>query len=139
MRKWLILNKQTNNWGTTKATADACYTLLSNNSINATQNLAVAIQLGDSTVSTLNEIQESGSGYIKNRIDGKDVLPAMGNISVAVSNPIAKSNNHPSSYGAVYWQYFEDMDKITAATSPLSISKKLFIERILKKEKYCGR
>ncbi|SFP59042.1 TonB-dependent outer membrane receptor, SusC/RagA subfamily, signature region [Parafilimonas terrae] len=128
MRRWLILNKQVNNWETTKATADACYALLSGNNIN-TQNLAVNIKLGDLVVSTISEMQESGSGYIKHSIDGKDIRPAMSNIEVSVSNPVAKSNNYPSSYGAVYWQYFEDMDKITAATSPLSVSKKLFIEK----------
>jgi uncharacterized protein YfaS (alpha-2-macroglobulin family) len=33
------------------------------------------------------------------------------------------------SWGAVYWQYFEDLDKITTAATPLTLSKKLFIER----------
>ena len=129
MSKWLILNKQTNNWGTTKATADACYALLSVNSINQSENLIVNIQVGDSTISTINKNQEAGSGYIKHRIDGKNVQASMENISVAVSNPVAKDNLYPPSYGAVYWQYFEDMDKITTASSPLSLTKKLFVER----------
>lgn len=128
MRRWLMLNKQANNWETTKATVDACYVLLSGNNINA-QNLAVNIKLDDSVVSTINEMQQSGSGYIKHRIDGKNIRPTMGNIEVSVSNPVAKNNNYPSSYGAVYWQYFEDMDKVTAATSSLSVSKKLFMEK----------
>jgi hypothetical protein len=29
----------------------------------------------------------------------------------------------------VYWQYFEDMDKVTSANTPLQLSKKLFIEK----------
>jgi hypothetical protein len=29
----------------------------------------------------------------------------------------------------VYWQYFEDLDKITSAATPLKLSKKLFIEK----------
>jgi hypothetical protein len=29
----------------------------------------------------------------------------------------------------VYWQYFEDLDKITSSATPLSLTKKLFIER----------
>ena len=33
------------------------------------------------------------------------------------------------SWGAIYWQYFEDMDKITAAQTPLSVTKNLFIEK----------
>ncbi|MGL1595027.1 hypothetical protein ACSTII_00055, partial [Vibrio parahaemolyticus] len=34
------------------------------------------------------------------------------------------------SYGAVYWQYFENLDKITSAGSPLSLQKQLFIEKV---------
>jgi hypothetical protein len=32
-------------------------------------------------------------------------------------------------WGALYWQYFEDLDKITPASSPLKIEKQLYIER----------
>ncbi len=31
--------------------------------------------------------------------------------------------------GAVYWQYFEDLDKITTQETPLKLDKKLFVER----------
>ena len=30
---------------------------------------------------------------------------------------------------AVYWQYFEDMDKVTTASTPLKLVKKLFVEK----------
>ncbi|MEP7319784.1 MAG: hypothetical protein ABI921_13610, partial [Panacibacter sp.] len=62
-------------------------------------------------------------------INGADIKQEMGNISVGVSNPIAKSATSPASWGAVYWQYFEDLDKINSAATPLSLSKKLFIEK----------
>lgn len=32
-------------------------------------------------------------------------------------------------WGAVYWQYFEQLDKITPAETPLKLEKKLFVER----------
>jgi hypothetical protein len=31
-------------------------------------------------------------------------------------------------WGSLYWQYFEDLDKITPHASPLSIQKKLFVK-----------
>ena len=34
-----------------------------------------------------------------------------------------------ASWGAAYWQYFEDLDKITASETPLKLIKKLFIEK----------
>ena len=33
------------------------------------------------------------------------------------------------SWGAVYWQYFEQLDKITSAETNLKLSKKLFIQK----------
>jgi len=33
------------------------------------------------------------------------------------------------SWGAMYWQYFEQLDKITPSKTPLSMVKKLFVER----------
>jgi hypothetical protein len=44
----------------------------------------------------------------------------MGNIAVTVSG---NKNNTPVSWGSVYWQYFEDLDKITNAATPLNLSK----------------
>jgi hypothetical protein len=64
----------------------------------------------------------------------------MGNITVTTSIipnsvPNSKISSSPS-WGSVYWQYFEDLDKITPAASPLSIVKNLFIEKIPTREKY---
>ena len=55
----------------------------------------------------------------------------MGNISVNLSpnlSPKAEGNNSPT-FGAVYWQYFEDLDKITTASTPLQLVKKMFVEK----------
>ncbi|WP_212000116.1 alpha-2-macroglobulin [Chitinophaga sp. HK235] len=123
MKTWLLKNKQTNNWSTTKATADACYAMLLQGSNWLTTSPEVNIQLGSETISSTEHKTEAGTGYFKERIDGKAVKPAMGNISVTVKN----SQGQPS-WGAVYWQYFEDLDKITAAKTPLVLEKELFKE-----------
>jgi len=69
---------------------------------------------------------EAGTGYFKQIIDGPFIKPEMGNITVNVQT---KQNVESSvSWGAAYWQYFEDMDKITTASTPLQLTKKLFIE-----------
>ncbi|QEC69671.1 alpha-2-macroglobulin [Panacibacter ginsenosidivorans] len=129
MQTWLLLNKQTNNWKTTKATADACYALLLAGSGLQEQPLAVSVNLGDYSINSVEKEQQSGTGYFKERINGADVKPEMGNIYVGISNPLAKSATNPPSWGAVYWQYFEDLDKITSAETPLNLHKKLFIEK----------
>jgi hypothetical protein len=33
------------------------------------------------------------------------------------------------SYGAMYWQYFEQLDKITPHETPLKINKQLFLQK----------
>ena len=73
---------------------------------------------------------EVGTGYFKKRIEGDKVKPAMGNITVSLTSSTLKPlNPSTSSWGSVYWQYFEDLDKITPAETPLKLNKKLFIEK----------
>lgn len=129
MRTWLLLNKQTNHWGTTIATADACYALLLKpDYIQSSRQ--VVIQLGNKQISSTDATQQAGSGYFKERIDGAVVTPDMGNITVTTKSTIDPTNKTALSYGAVYWQYFENMDKITAATgNPLSVTKQWFISK----------
>lgn len=136
MKTWLLLNKQTNNWRTTIATADACYALLLNGSDWLTAEKTVTIRLGNTTTASNIDRTEAGTGYLKKRIDGKIVNNEMGNISVSVNTtPKTSAASQSPSWGSIYWQYFEDMDKITPAAGPLSITKKLFIERNTEKGK----
>jgi hypothetical protein len=124
----LLKNKQTNNWRTTKATADACYALLLQGSDWLSSDHNVDIKLGSSVINNTKEQGEAGTGYFKKTIEGRFVTPEMGNISVTVKNNTGLQKSSSSSWGAVYWQYFEDMDKVTSAATPLRLSKKLFIE-----------
>jgi hypothetical protein len=121
MRVWLLKNKQTNDWKTTTATANACYALL----IDGTDWLAtesdVQIFVGNVEVDPkkLDIKEEAGTGYFKTSWSGDAITPQMGEVKVSKSGPGV-------SWGAMYWQYFEDMDKITTAETPLKVNKKLF-------------
>jgi Bacterial Alpha-2-macroglobulin MG10 domain/MG2 domain/Alpha-2-macroglobulin family len=126
MKRWLLQQKQVQQWGTTRATADACYALLLKGSDWLAGNPVVRIQTGDTIVSSESEKTEAGTGYFKHRISGNRVEPAMGHVRVSVS---AASEKAAPGWGAVYWQYFEELDKITPAKTPLSVSKSLFIEK----------
>lgn len=131
LKTWLLKNKQTQNWKTTKATAEACYALLLQGDNWAADENTVNIKLGETIISSQNEKQvEAGTGYFKEIYSAEKINSSMGNISVSFK-PI--KNAHPTrpsiGWGAVYWQYFEDLDKITPAKTPLSLIKKLFIEK----------
>jgi TonB-dependent SusC/RagA subfamily outer membrane receptor len=135
-KTWLILNKQTNNWQTTVATAEACYALLNSGTDWLNNQQQIQIKLGTTQINTEPQTPNSkqSSGYIKQRISGDKVKPSLGNITVSTIQPVNSTTSSPS-YGAVYWQYFEDLDKITAASSPLLLKKKLFVEKNIDKVK----
>ena len=116
MQVWLMRQKQTQNWSTTRSTADACYAILSNNSFIKNQQ-SVTVSLNNIEIKP--EQKEAGTGYYKQSIEANKIATSMGNVMVN-----AKTNDF--SYGAIYWQYFEDLDKIKSAASGLSVSKKIF-------------
>ncbi|HEX9511392.1 MAG TPA: alpha-2-macroglobulin family protein [Puia sp.] len=135
LRTWLLKQKQTHNWATTKATADACYALLLDGGdwLHAEKN--VEIRLGDkavaSTSAATGAVSEAGTGYFKKVFDGPFVNPSMGNITVTMSSRPGANGESPA-WGAVYWQYFENLDRITppgGSRAPLRLVKKIFVER----------
>ncbi len=133
LKTWLLKQKQAQSWETTKATADACYALLLQGTDWLAYTPQVQIKSGEKPlpvpVSGSSASGEAGTGYFKTTIDGPFVTPSMGNISITIPpSPLHKEATGPS-WGAVYWQYFEDLDKITVASTPLHISKKLFVQR----------
>lgn len=126
MRTWLLKRKQTTNWKTTKATAEACYAVLISGTEWLNTELLAEIVIGGNKLdpTKLDGVAvEAGTGYFKTSWSGSEITPKMA--EVTVTNP-----NRVSSWGALYWQYFENLDKITPAETPLKLNKKLFIERI---------
>jgi len=130
MKTWLLKNKQTINWKTTKATAEACYALLLQGTDWLSNETFVEIKLGNTTIKSTDNKQEAGTGYFKKTIDGPLVNSGMGNISVTIGSqsPTQLINRPSASWGGIYWQYFENLDKITTASTPLKLDKKLFVE-----------
>ena len=128
LKTWLLKQKQTQNWKTTKATAEACYALLLGGSNWLAEEKEVTINLGSTVVKSTDNATEAGTGYFKKRIEGDKVKAEMGNVSVTISPSTSKPPTSSTSWGSVYWQYFEDLDKITPAETPLKLKKQLFKE-----------
>ena len=127
LKIWLLKNKQTNHWKTTKATSAVTYALLmsGDNWILENQQVNVTLGKGKSYAKQITAAQktpEAGTGYFKTSWNGKEVQADMANIKV-------KNPNKQPAWGAVYWQYFEDLDKVTTfKETPLIIDKQLFKE-----------
>lgn len=125
MKTWLIKSKQTQNWRTTKATADAIYALLLKGENWLTENKSALITMGDLKIDPdkMKDLNvEAGTGYFKTSWSQGEIKPEMGKV-------IVHNRNKVVAWGAVYWQYFEQLDKITAAETPLKLKKQLFVQR----------
>lgn len=127
MRSWLLKQKQTNNWKTTKATAEAVYALLLRGNSWLLTEPALTVSLGKTIVDLSSQNTEAGTGYFKTSWEQKDIQPQMGDIKLTRAGA-----TDGISWGAVYWQYFEQLDKITssdnAISAPLRLQKKLFVQ-----------
>jgi uncharacterized protein YfaS (alpha-2-macroglobulin family) len=124
MKIWLLKQKQTQDWKTTKATTEAIYALLLRGTSLLASDKQVEITLGNEKVDPYKQDgskPEAGTGYFKTNWDATAIKPEMGKVTVTNPNPTV-------AWGALYWQYFEQLDKITPAKTPLSLSKKLFRE-----------
>jgi len=124
LKIWLLKNKQTNRWKTTKATTDAVYALLLQGSdwLSVTDMVDVIINGQQIEPSKLENVKiEAGTGYYKTSWNTAEIKPEMGEVQIS-------KKGKGIAWGALYWQYFEDLDNITSAETPLKLKKKLFLK-----------
>ncbi|OWK36471.1 alpha-2-macroglobulin family protein [Fimbriiglobus ruber] len=115
---WLLKQKQTQNWKTTKATADAAYALLLRGDNLLASDELVDVTLGAEHIKP--EAVEAGTGYYEQKFVRSEVKPEFGTIKVTKADAGV-------SWGAAHWQYLEDVSKVTPHTgTPLKLEKKLF-------------
>lgn len=126
MKVWLLKNKQTKNWPTTKSTTEAVYALLmqGNDWLSVKDN--TVIKIGNEKIVTKklaeNE-KEAETGYIKLNWKADEIKKEMASIKV-------ENKSKVPAFGGVYWQYFEDLDKIkNNSGSVLSVSKELYLKK----------
>lgn len=125
LRTWLLKSKQTQNWGTTRATTEAIYALLLRGNDWLATESGVEITIGRTRIDPKQDPDmktEAGTGYFKKTWHSGEIVPEMGKIKVT-------KKDRGVSWGAVYWQYFEQLDKITPHATPLRLSKALFAVR----------
>lgn len=117
---WLLKQKQTQNWKTTKGTADAVYALLLRGTDLLASDKLVEVYLGGAQVKP--EKVEAGTGYYQKIYAGSEVRPEMGNIEMV-------KKDDGIAWGAVHWQYLEDMSKVTPHETNLKLKKTLFVKK----------
>jgi Bacterial Alpha-2-macroglobulin MG10 domain len=132
-RVWLLKQKQTQDWRTTKATADAVYALLLRGKDILSSDALVQVKLDGVDVTAAVQKQtppengqnspfEPGTGFYEYRFVPTDIKPKLGEITVKKTDPGV-------AWGSVHWQYLEDIGKVTPyAGTPLKLSKKLYVK-----------
>ena len=125
LKLWLLKNKQTNSWKTTKATTNAIYAILSTGSNWINENELVKVKIGNNIIDPTkleNTKIEAGTGYFKTTWNTAEIKPEMAEITLG-------KNSKGAAFGGLYWQYFEDLDKITSAKTGIQIRKELFLKK----------
>ena len=120
MQLWLLKQKQTQHWGTTKSTTEAVYSLLLNQTL-VSEDKTFSLTVGDVRLPDESVQAEAGTGYFKKAWTAEEITPEKANVR------LEKGTDGPA-WGGLYWQYFENLDKITR-----SDDKNLIIEKQLYK------
>ncbi len=120
-RVWLLKQKQTQDWKTTKATADAVYALLLRGGSWLRTDALVDVELGGVPVRP--EHVEPGTGFFERRFVRGAIRPEMGRVTVRKHEPGV-------AWGSLHWQYLADVNAVTAYTgTPLTLAKSLWRRR----------
>ena len=117
-KAWLLKQKQTQDWTTTKATADAVYALLLRGTNLLATHAPVEVSLGGQAIEPANV--EAGTGFYEHRFTAPEIRPELGNIQ-------ATKADDGVAWGSVHWQYLEEFSKLPSfEATPLKLSKSLY-------------
>jgi len=121
MKIWLLKQKQTQRWDSPMSTVNAIYALLNKGNDWLTNEGSVQIKVGNALLKPSST--EAGTGYFKETIPVAEIRPVMGKVTVTKSDK-------GIGWGAMYWQYFQDLDKVEGQSGALRVTKKLFVEKM---------
>lgn len=118
LKVWLLKQKQTQNWETSKGTTDAIYALLLRGTDGLASTQLVEVQVGATKIEP--QKTEAGTGFYQERLVRGEIAADMGQITVT-------KKDAGVAWGSVHWQYLEDISKVKAySESPLTLTKSLF-------------
>ncbi|MBL7879088.1 MAG: hypothetical protein JNN23_04395, partial [Chryseobacterium gambrini] len=116
LKIWLVTQKEVNSWGSSRGTSEVIFTILNSGKswTNAESDKATIVWGGKEL-----QPQTQATGYVKSTVKS-DVLDKS-LATVTVTKPGAGIVQ-----GGLFWQYYEDLDKIKSSENYLSITKELY-------------
>lgn len=121
MKIWLLKQKQTQRWDSPMSTVNAIYALLNRGNNWLANEGSVQIKVENTPLQPTST--EAGTGYFKETIPVPNIRPETGKITVSKSDK-------GIGWGAMYWQFYQDLDKVEGQSGALKVSKKLFVEKM---------
>lgn len=122
LKTWLLKQKRLQAWQTTRATTDAIYALLLDGTDLVADQNAAQIKIGEKVFDI--DTQNNPAGLFQTKFEANEISTDLSEIS------IHNQSNSPQ-YGGLYWQYFEDADKIQSSGLPeLKLEKQLYVEKV---------
>jgi len=116
MKIWLITQKEVNSWENSRGTAEVIFTILnSGKSWTSNESDKAEINWGGKQLNP----QTQATGYVKQTVTSD-------NLDKNLSTVTIKKESAGIVQGGLFWQYYEDLDKIKSSESYISISKELF-------------
>ncbi|WP_461129814.1 alpha-2-macroglobulin family protein [Spirosoma aerophilum] len=122
MKRWLLRQKQTQSWSSTKATTEAVYALLLRGSDWLGTGVNTQVSLGGKSIQNRVSKADAITGYEKVTYAASEIKPEMGAVQ------ITKTSDGPA-WGALYWQHFEPLDQVMPGSAGLSVQKTLYVQR----------
>lgn len=116
MKIWLITQKEVNSWGSSRGTAEVIFTILnSGKSWTSNESDKAEITWGGKQLIP----QTQATGYVKQTVASDQLDKNFASVSIKKDSPGIVQ-------GGLFWQYYEDLDKIKSSESYISISKELY-------------
>ncbi len=114
LKIWLVTQKEVSAWGSSRGTAEVIFTLLNSgkNWANTESDTATVVWGGK-------EVKTTATGYLKAAHQSENIQKELATVTVTKPGPGIVQ-------GGLYWQYYEDLDKIKSSENYISITKELY-------------
>ncbi|WBV61230.1 MG2 domain-containing protein [Chryseobacterium camelliae] len=116
MKIWLITQKEVNSWGSSRGTSEVIFTILnSGKSWTSADSDQATIVWGGKELKPETQV----TGYVKSSVKTDVVDKNLATVTVTKPGPGIVQ-------GGLFWQYYEDLDKIKSSENYISITKELY-------------
>ncbi|ROI00158.1 alpha-2-macroglobulin family protein [Chryseobacterium daecheongense] len=116
MKIWLVTQKEVNSWGSSRGTSEVIFTILnSGKSWTSAESDKATIVWGGKEL----QPQTQATGYVKSAVKTDVLDKNLATVTVTKPGPGIVQ-------GGLFWQYYEDLDKIKSSENYISITKELY-------------